>query len=124
VCRSIALRNGTSLAYVPKMAEIIGWASSIVLLVTIAKQILKQWKEQSSEGVSKWLFIGQSTASFGFTVYSLLVRNWVFVVTNALLLVAGITGFLITLHYRRRSHASGDESSRSPQARSATAGQT
>ena len=85
------------------MAEIIGWASSIVLLVTIANQILKQWKEQSSEGVSKWLFIGQSTASFGFTVYSLLVRNWVFVVTNALLLVAGITGFLITLHYRRRA---------------------
>jgi len=63
--------------------------------------------------VSKWLFVGQSTASFGFTVYSWLVRNWVFVVTNALLLVAGITGFLITLHYRRRAHPRSSSGQRS-----------
>jgi hypothetical protein len=34
-------------------------------------------------------------------IYSWLVDNWVFVVTNALLLVAGVTGFLITRYYRR-----------------------
>jgi hypothetical protein len=33
--------------------------------------------------VSKWLFVGQATASGGFLCYSLLVNNWVFVVTNA-----------------------------------------
>jgi len=97
------------------MTEIIGWASSLVLLATIAQQILKQWKEQSSEGVSKWLFVGQSTASLGFTVYSWLVRNWVFVVTNALLLVAGITGFLITRHCRRRSRTKSSSGPRSRQ---------
>jgi MtN3 and saliva related transmembrane protein len=83
------------------MVDAIGWASSAVLLATIVTQIRKQWRARSSEGVSKWLFVGQSAASLGFVVYSWLVDNWVFVVTNALLLVAGVTGFLITRYYRR-----------------------
>jgi uncharacterized protein with PQ loop repeat len=89
------------------MIDAIGWASSVVLLATILAQIHKQFRARSSEGVSKWLFLGQTTASLGFTVYSWLVDNWVFVVTNALLLVAGVVGFAITLHFRR---AARDES--------------
>jgi uncharacterized protein with PQ loop repeat len=83
------------------MVDAIGWASSAVLLATIAKQIHKQWEARSSEGVSKWLFVGQSAASLGFTVYSWLVHNWVFVVTNGLLLVAGLVGFVMTRYFRR-----------------------
>lgn len=83
------------------MTEVIGWFSSFVLVLTIAKQVHKQWKSGSSEGVSKWLFVGQITASVGFTLYSFLVRNWVFVVTNALLLVSAIIGGLIVVKHRR-----------------------
>ena len=83
------------------MVDAVGWTSSAVLLATIVAQIHKQWRARSSEGVSRWLFVGQTAASLGFTVYSWLVDNWVFVVTNALLLVAGITGFVITLHFSR-----------------------
>ncbi|HMF57421.1 MAG TPA: SemiSWEET family transporter [Pyrinomonadaceae bacterium] len=81
--------------------EIIGWASSFILVLTIARQVYKQWKEGTSEGVSKWLFIGQVSASLGFTIYSWLVHNWVFVVTNAVMLLNGLAGFIITLYYRR-----------------------
>ena len=56
-------------------------------------------------GVSRWLWIGQIAASVGFTVYSVLVRNWVFVVTNALILCDAIAGALIVLHHRRRASA-------------------
>jgi MtN3 and saliva related transmembrane protein len=83
------------------MTEVIGWFSSFVLVLTIGKQVHKQWRSGSSEGVSKWLFVGQITASAGFTLYSVLVRNWVFVVTNALLLVSAIVGGLIVLKHRR-----------------------
>src|SRR5688572_31343520 len=76
------------------MTEFIGWASSAILLATIGKQIHKQWHDDSSAGVSKWLFIGQFTASAGFTVYSFMVRNWVFVVTNALMAASAITGLV------------------------------
>ena len=55
--------------------EIIGWAAAIVLLLTIGKQVHKQWRDQTSEGISKWLFAGQVTASFGFSVYSFLLKN-------------------------------------------------
>lgn len=82
--------------------EIIGWASSLILVLTIAKQVYKQWQEGSSEGVSRWLFVGQMAASLGFTIYSWLVSNWVFVVTNALMLVNGLLGLLIVLRHRRR----------------------
>ncbi|MBV9492740.1 MAG: hypothetical protein JOZ54_00725 [Acidobacteria bacterium] len=83
------------------MIEAIGWVSSGILVLTIAKQIWKQWQAGTSEGVSKWLFVGQLAASGGFTVYSFLVRNWVFVVTNALMMINALVGFAITMRHRR-----------------------
>ncbi len=87
------------------MVEAVGWVSSVILVLTIAKQVYKQWQEGSSEGVSKWLFVGQLTASTGFTVYSVLVRNWVFVVTNALMLLNALLGLGIVLHHRKKQKA-------------------
>ncbi|MCA1621707.1 MAG: hypothetical protein LC795_21035 [Acidobacteria bacterium] len=89
------------------MTEAVGWVSSVILVLTIGKQVYKQWREGSSEGVSKWLFVGQISASLGFTVYSWLVSNWVFVVTNAVMLVNGLAGLLIVLHHRRRERRAG-----------------
>ncbi|MET0650729.1 MAG: SemiSWEET family transporter [Pyrinomonadaceae bacterium] len=89
------------------MVEVVGWVSSLILVLTIAKQVYKQWQEGSSEGVSKWLFVGQIAASLGFTIYSWLVSNWVFVVTNAVMLCNGLAGLLIVLHHRRRERAKG-----------------
>jgi MtN3 and saliva related transmembrane protein len=82
--------------------EIVGWVSSGILVLTLGKQVYKQWHEGSSEGVSKWLFVGEIAASLGFTIYSWLVGNMVFVVTNSLLLVNGVLGFVILLHHRQR----------------------
>lgn len=84
-------------------AEIIGWLSSIVLLLTIGRQVYTQWRTRSTAGLSRWLFIGQLTASLGFTVYSLMVRNWVFVVTNSALLITAILGQTIYLRNKHRS---------------------
>ena len=87
------------------MVEAVGWVSSGILVLTIAKQVYKQWQEGSSEGVSKWLFVGQMAASLGFTVYSWLVDNWVFVVTNAVMLLNGLVGLLIVLHHRKKQRS-------------------
>jgi len=87
------------------MTEAIGWISSLILLLTIGKQIYKQWHEGSSEGVSKWLFIGQMAASSGFTLYSVLVRNWVFVFTNGFMVLNGLLGYYITRRHRKREEA-------------------
>ncbi len=89
------------------MTEMIGWVSSMILVLTIGKQIYKQWQEKTSEGVSKWLFIGQIAASMGFTIYSWLVQNWVFVVTNSLLLLSAFVGLGIVLRQRYPSSPSG-----------------
>jgi MtN3 and saliva related transmembrane protein len=83
--------------------EIIGWASSLVLIATIATQIAKQWRDHTSAGVSTWLFVGQLAASVGFTMYSLLVRNWVFAVTNGIMILNGLVGYAITVKHKKRA---------------------
>jgi MtN3 and saliva related transmembrane protein len=82
--------------------QAIGWLSSVLLVLTIGSQVLKQWREGASEGISVWLFIGQTAASAGFTTYSVLVKDWVFVVTNAVMLVNGLLGYFILMRNRRR----------------------
>jgi len=84
------------------MVEIIGWASSLILLATLVKQVYKQWADGTSEGISKWLFVGQLAASVGFTIYSYLVGSWVFMVTNALLTINNVIGICFYFYFRKR----------------------
>ena len=84
------------------LTQVLGWTSSAILLLTIAQQVWKQWREGSSEGISPWLFIGQVAASVGFTVYSLLQHDWVFVGTNAMMVANALVGWLILRRNRRR----------------------
>lgn len=81
------------------MIELIGWASSVILLMTLVKQVHKQWRDGTSEGISKWLFIGQLLASVGFTVYSFLVESWVFFFTNGLLTINNVIGMYLYFHF-------------------------
>ncbi len=89
------------------VAESIGWISSVVLLLTIGRQVYTQWRTRSTSGLSRWLFVGQVTASLGFTLYSVLVNNWVFVFTNVLLLVTAVAGQCIYLRNKRSETTTG-----------------
>jgi MtN3 and saliva related transmembrane protein len=85
--------------------ELVGWLSAVVLLVTIGRQVYSQWRHGTSQGVSRWLFLGQLFASSGFIVYSWLLANWVFVATNGLMLVTALLGQWLFLRNRRRDEA-------------------
>jgi MtN3 and saliva related transmembrane protein len=84
-----------------RFAELIGWVSSAILLATITRQVFTQWKTQSTAGVSHWLFIGQVAASTGFTLYSFLLHNWVYLVSNVALLVTAVIGQVIYKHNKK-----------------------
>ena len=77
------------------MTDLIGWASSFILLITIAVQVRRQWQSGSNKGVSKWLFIGQLAASVGFLIFSILTGSLVFAITNAMLTLGNLCGILI-----------------------------
>lgn len=77
------------------MNEMIGWASSGILLVTLVTQIHKQWSLNTRKGVSKWLFVGQLAASIGFIVYSIGTGNLVFIITNSFLALSAVVGIYI-----------------------------
>lgn len=72
--------------------EIIGWAAVAALFVTMASQAWKQWRDRVKHGISKFFFVGQVTASTLFLAYSALLGDRVFVVGNALVLCAALTG--------------------------------
>ena len=82
------------------MQQIIGWSASAILVATIVTQIYRQWRQGSSKGVSKWLFIGQMAASGGFLLYSWLIHDRVFIFTNALMFLSAVTGLTIVLWHR------------------------
>ena len=82
--------------------DAIGWTAAAILLATLARQVYTQWRDHTAAGVSKWLFVGQLCASAGFIAYSWLLGSWVFVATNALILVTALIGEWVTVRNRRR----------------------
>jgi MtN3 and saliva related transmembrane protein len=82
--------------------DILGWTSSMILLATLIKQVHKQWKEGTGEGVSRWLFVGQVFSSIGFTIYSYLGGDTVFTVTNAALLVNNFIGLGVSMYFSKK----------------------
>jgi MtN3 and saliva related transmembrane protein len=95
-----------------EVSDVIGWAAGVILLFTVGRQVYTQWKSGKSAGVSKWLFVGQIAASTGFVIYSLMLENWVFVVTNAFMLVTAIIGQVLFL----RSKATAPSGEKTPAA--------
>jgi uncharacterized protein with PQ loop repeat len=77
---------------VPLVIELIGWGSSLILLLTLMRQVFTQWRTRATAGVSKWLFVGQLAASTGYVVYSYLLHNWVYVTSNIAILATALVG--------------------------------
>ena len=86
----------------------IGWASTVVLIATVGRQAFTQWKSGATEGVSRWLYVGQAITSLGYVVYSVLLGNWVFVVSNLFLLAIAAVGQLLLMRNLSRNHGAGN----------------
>lgn len=84
--------------------DLVGWLASAILLATLTRQIYTQSKDPDARGVSTWLFAGQMAASVGFIVYSAMLDNWVFIVTNSLILLTAVIGQAVMWKKRRRPH--------------------
>lgn len=83
------------------LTEAVGWTAAVLLLLTMSRQVWSQWHSGAVGGVSRWLFVGQVTASALFTLYSVLLGSSVFIVTNALMLINAVAGLLIDRRNRR-----------------------
>ena len=95
-----------------KNADWVGWLAGVILLATVGTQVFTQWKAGTIQGLSRWLFIGQIAASFGFVIYSWAVANWVFVVTNFFMLITACLGQIIFLRNRDKADLTKDMKAR------------
>jgi|SRR5581483_3844605 len=92
------------------MTDWIGWAAAVILLATLSRQVYHQWRDESAQGVSRWLFIGQLASSTGFIIYSYGLKSWVFVVTNTLILLVAAVGQSVN-YLRKRTETGNAENS-------------
>ena len=83
--------------------DLIGWFSTSILIVTVGWQAWTAWRSGSTQGLSRWLFVGQLAASAGFVVYSFLLGNIVFVVSNIFLLLIALAGQYAYLRNQRKA---------------------
>ena len=81
------------------MTDLIGWAASAVLLITISVQVVREAKSHG-QSTSIWLYLGQMLANALFITYASTTGDIVFIVANALLFVASSIGLI--MHIRRR----------------------
>ena len=77
--------------------DMIGWAASLMLVATLVRQIYTQAKDDSAKGVSHCLFAGQMASSVGFIAYSWMLHNWVFIVTNSVILATAVVGQVVMM---------------------------
>ena len=91
------------------MSDWIGWTASVLLFVTMASQVRKQWVSEAVAGVSQWLFIGQLGASVLFILYSALKKDHVFVVVNSVMVANALLGLWVDRRNRARQSTRSDE---------------
>jgi len=84
------------------MTDLIGWAASALLFISMAAQVIKQWRSGTVAGVSSFLFLGQFTASLLFLTYSVLQGDRVFIVVNAFMLANALIGLWVDRRNRSR----------------------
>jgi MtN3 and saliva related transmembrane protein len=79
--------------------------SSVILLATLIRRVCPQCKNHSLAGVARWLFVGQVSASVGFTICSLLASNRVYGTCTFAILIGVIAGEAVydVTRERRRS---------------------
>jgi MtN3 and saliva related transmembrane protein len=92
--------KGTGMTH--QLANIIGILATAILVATLVGQTVKQWHERTTRGVARWFFLGQVSASLGFIAYSLMVGSILFAVTNALILLSAVAGYVVLRMNRRR----------------------
>jgi uncharacterized protein with PQ loop repeat len=89
------------------ISDVVGWSASVVVVVTTIGQIGKQWKAHSSKGVSPLLFAGNIIASLLFLNYAFMIKNVVYEVTNAAMVIASLVGLGLLIHQRRLERPTG-----------------
>jgi uncharacterized protein with PQ loop repeat len=83
--------------------DVVGWTASILVVVTLVAQIVKQWKSDTSRGVSPWLFVGEIASAVLFLWYAIMIHNAVYITTNILMAIASCVGLGIVAWHRHRA---------------------
>ena len=83
--------------------HLLGLLATAILVVTLTAQTVKQWRERSTTGIARWFFLGQVSASVCFIAYSLLIDSMLFAVTNGLILLSALAGYIVLRLNRRRA---------------------
>ncbi|MGC8642165.1 MAG: hypothetical protein ACP5XB_20060 [Isosphaeraceae bacterium] len=82
------------------MAELIGWASALVIIPTFGLQVYRQWerRNQQATALTIWFFVLALVGASGQIIYSWMLENWVYLFINICLVLTDTIGLGLALH--------------------------
>ena len=96
----------------------IGWGSAAILVPAFATQTYRQWhdRDRPVHTSALWFFVLVLIGTAGQVAYSWMVRNWVYLALNGVLVVNNAIGLGIAVHrwIETRKRTSGPTSAAKP----------
>lgn len=83
------------------LKELVGWAASVLLIITFGSQTYMQWKGVRGK-YTLVFFVSAILGTAGNLIYSWLVHNTVFIVLNAALVVNNSVGLGLALAHQKK----------------------
>ena len=80
--------------------DILGYSAGAITSLTFLPQVLKTWKLKSAKDVSLLMFVIAAINEVMWTVYGILLNNWVIILTNIIVLVMALTMIYLKLRFK------------------------
>ena len=80
--------------------DILGYSAGAITSLTFLPQVIKTWKLKSAKDVSLLMFVIAAINEVMWTVYGILLNNWVIILTNIIVLVMALTMIYLKLRFK------------------------
>lgn len=90
-----------------QFVDILGYTAGAITSLTFLPQVIKTWKEKSAKDISLGMFLIAATNEVMWIVYGVLLKNWVIISTNAVVLCMSLIMIFFKLKYSEKKSLQG-----------------
>ncbi len=87
-----------------EFVDILGYSAGAITSLTFLPQVIKTWKEKSAKDISMGMFLIAATNEVMWIVYGVLLKNWVIISTNAVVLCMSLIMIFFKLKYSAKQN--------------------
>ncbi len=80
--------------------DILGYTAGAITSLTFLPQVIKTWKDKSAKDISMNMFLIAATNEVMWIVYGVLLKNWVIIATNSVVLIMSLIMITFKLRFK------------------------